>query len=337
MPPASPARASSIAEHAVAEPAVLPDTQPRNWPEPTPQATEARSSSKRPSPKPTLPRSQAAIPAAAQATPITSTQLPTTTTQLPATTTQLVERPLFDLSPDAVAFLDSRAGRGGVAVAVPERGTVYTYNGNELFPLASVAKVMIIVAVMNRAIGDQRPLTDQELEQLRLMITVSDNDAAQSLWDSLGGGAAVAETLRGIGLTETQPAPSAAWGDTLSSPREVALLLVKMATGAILDQSNRDLALGLMSSVDPDQSWGATAGAPAGHATETIVAVKNGWYPAPDGWWVNSAAVIVPSDRHPRHSIVVLTDQQPTYQYGIETIQGVASRIHAALYGFTAR
>jgi hypothetical protein len=243
---------------------------------------------------------------------------------------QLVERPLSDLSPEAVALLDAREGRVGVAVLIPGQ-QMYTYRGDELFPLASVTKVMIMVELMDRAVNEGRPLTDAEVEALWPMITWSDNFTAQQLWDELGGGDALSDMLHKMSLTQTQPAPSAAWGDTLSSPREVALLLGKLVTGDILDQHNRELALALMSGVAPVQAWGATAGVVTDEAVSATVAVKNGWYPADDGWWVNSAAMILLADERPAYTLVIFTDQQPSDEYGIATIEAIAREVHAAL------
>jgi len=243
-----------------------------------------------------------------------------------------VERPLAELSQDAANFLDSRLGPRGAAVVIPSRGVIYTYNGNELTPMASVAKLTIMIAVMDRAIQEGRSLTDWELSLLRPMITVSDNASADALWDYLGGGAAVEATLRSMGLTDTKPNPAEAWGASRSTPKELALLLARLVGGEILNPAMRDQALQLMSSVDPEQTWGVTAGIPTDRAIRTIVALKDGWNPTQGGWWVNSAGIILPGGDQPAYTIAVLTRQQPTWEYGIATIAGVADYVHAALH-----
>lgn len=247
-------------------------------------------------------------------------------------TSEFVERPLADLSPDAVAFLAGREGPRGAAVIVPRLATIYTDNGDELTPMASVAKVMIMIAVMDRAVRDGRDLTEWELSMIRPMITVSDNDTATALWNDLGGGAAVEATLRSMGLTRSAPNPAEAWGASRSTPKEVALLLTKLALGETLNKPMRDLALELMGAVVPEQTWGVTSGVPTDRPQQAVIAIKDGWLPTQGGWWVNSAGLVMPLADQPAYAMAVLTRQQPSMEYGIATIEGVAARIHAALH-----
>jgi hypothetical protein len=253
-----------------------------------------------------------------------------TATPVPKHTSEFIERPLAELSQDAASFLASREGSGGAAVVVLSQGVIYTQNGDELAPMASVAKVAIMVTVMDRAIREGRELTDWERTMLRPMMTVSDNDAATALWHNLGGGGTVEATLRSMGLVATKPDPAGAWGESRSTPKEVALLLAKLANGEILDPPSRNLALDLMSQVAPDQTWGVTAGVLTDRLQQTLIAIKNGWYPAPDGWWVDSAGLILPGNDQPAYTIAVLTQQQPSLEYGVATIEGVAMQINAA-------
>jgi beta-lactamase class A len=253
-----------------------------------------------------------------------------TATPVPKHTSEFIERPLAELSPDAASFLASREGSGEAAVVVLSQGVIYTQNGDELAPMASVAKVAIMVTVMDRAIREGRELTDWEHTMLREMITVSDNDAATALWYDLGGGGTVEATLRAMGLVATEPGPDGEWGESRSTPKEVALLLAKLANGEILDPPSRNLALDLMSQVAPDQTWGVTAGVLTDSLQQPLIAIKNGWYPAPDGWWVDSAGLILPGNDQPAYTIAVLTQQQPSLEYGAATIEGVAMQINAA-------
>src|SRR3972149_1267974 len=70
----------------------------------------------------------------------------------------------------------------GVAVVVHDRGAVYVGNGDQPFPMASVAKVPIMLTSMDKAIRENRSLTDDELRLMEEMITLSDHDAAVALW-----------------------------------------------------------------------------------------------------------------------------------------------------------
>ena len=140
------------------------------------------------------------------------------------------------LSPEAAVFLRHRPGQIGVAVVDPEYGTLYLDNGAQRFPLDSVAKVLIMLTVLDRALREEREPTDWELDLLESMITVSDNDAATTLWSDLGGPVGVAAYLRSVGLSKVRFDPAERWGDTKASARDVAVLLSTLLDGSILDQ-----------------------------------------------------------------------------------------------------
>jgi beta-lactamase class A len=240
-------------------------------------------------------------------------------------------QPLEDLSREAEAYAVTRPGTVGAAVIVPDRGVMYTFGGDEQFALDSVVKVAILAAELHRVQQEARPLTDREQYLLQIMITVSDNDAAMELWDDVGGGSALHAYLDSIGLPAIQPDPYGYWGDSQASAKDIALLMAKLAWGDILDPSRRELALRILGDVIPEQRWGATAGLPAELPPGTFVAVKNGWYPEDDGWSVNTAGLIVPGDDHPGYAIAVLTKEQPTYDTGMETTEGISARINTAM------
>src|SRR5438105_2505784 len=69
----------------------------------------------------------------------------------PQTIAALAEQPLTVLTPEIDAYLSTRAGTVGVAVVVPGRSSVYITNGAALFPLASVAKLPIMMTLLNQA------------------------------------------------------------------------------------------------------------------------------------------------------------------------------------------
>ncbi len=260
-------------------------------------------------------------------TPDTPSAAPT-----PSALVTLVEHPLEDLSADAAAYLPTRPASVGVAVVVPSRGALYVANGDELFPMASIAKVAIMAAVMDRAIQEERDLTAHEIELLDPMITVSDNEAATQLWAELGGAEEVGRYLRTIGLATIEPDPNGHWGASHASAKEVALLFAKLAWGGVLDTPRREIALNLLSRGASDQRWGTPAGLSDEHETGTVIAMKDGWYPDVSGWWVNTAGLILPGDERPGYAMAVLAQNQPSFEDGVETTEGIAARIHVALH-----
>lgn len=262
-----------------------------------------------------------ALPPAPQATPT------------PVATSQLVELPLDALAPDAAAYLSTREGTVGAAVVAPDRGAIYSANGDELFPMASLAKLVIMLTVMDRATREDGDLTQGEYELLEAAITVSDNDAADVLWRDIGGAKAITAFLQQHGLTGIHPDPDGYWGLSLGTAHDVALLLARLVQGEILDDPMRRTAIDLMGRVEPDQWWGVVAG-PWDHATiSTTMGVKNGWYPSVDGWWINSAGFFLSAGRQAGYSMVVMTKDQPTFDYGVETIETIAAWVHTALCG----
>lgn len=241
--------------------------------------------------------------------------------------------PLSDLSPEGVAYLASRQGTIGVSVVVPPQATVYSWNGEAQFHMASVAKVAIMLTLMNSAMEEGRDLTAEEMSYLRPMITISDNPTASALWNQIGGGEGIEKYLTSIGLVGINPNKDSCWGASYASADAAALLFATLAQGEILNPSMRQIALDLLQQVDPSQTWGVIASAPGVPPEGTILAVKDGWYPADCGWWVNSAGMLLPSNDKPAYTMAVLTGEQSTWEYGIETIEMIGAIVHKQLHG----
>lgn len=256
-----------------------------------------------------------------------------TPTASPPTLDEPDERPLGAIAPGAEAFLADREGKVGVAVVVPAEGAIYTYNGDQLMSMASVVKVLVMLATLDGAQTAGRPPTERELALMRPMITRSDNDATTALWNTLGGAPAMEDYLRSLGVADIVPNATDQWGASRASARAVAQLFAKLAFGDLLGPDYRATALELLSEVVPDQRWGVTAGTPDELPEGTIIGLKDGWYPATFGWWVNSAGVIVPGNEKPAYAIAILTRGQPTWEYGIATIEAVAEAVHTGLHG----
>jgi len=132
---------------------------------------------------------------------------------------------------------------------------------------------------------------------------------------------------------DVEPNPSDNWGSSRASAKAVALLFAKLAFGDILNAEMRQIAIDNLSDVVPEQRWGVTAGTPEDVPPGTTIGIKDGWYPAGSGWWVNSAGMFIPPDMQAAYTIAVLTQGQPSEAYGIATIEGAAEPIHKALPG----
>ena len=164
------------------------------------------------------------------------------------------------------------------------------------------------------------------------MIEDSDNDAATSLWDEVGGATGIGAYNDRAGLTRTTPSacvtcagfPWPGWGLTTTVPEDQLTLLKQLITPGprpLLSDAERSYALSLMENVTPGQRWGITGGVPAG----VTVALKNGWLPLDDAntdWQVNSVGWVSGDGRD--YLIAVLTTGNPTEQYGIDTINALS-------------
>lgn len=113
--------------------------------------------------------------------------------------------------------------------------------------------------------------TDAELADLRDMIHVSDNDAAERLYLARGGDAVIERLIDTCGLTDTTVYPYR-WALTEMSSRDAARM------GACLVNNNpagprwRDWLLDQMRHLDPSNAFGIPEALP-----DDDVAAKNGW------------------------------------------------------------
>jgi beta-lactamase class A len=213
-------------------------------------------------------------------------------------------------------YLRARHSRVGIAVYDATTHTTYWLNQAATFQTASIVKAQILGAVLRRAQTQRRPLTAVEQANLAAMIQRSDNHAATTLWHLLGGASAVAAFDRLVPMPATTP--HAAWGLTTTTAADNVRLLRTFAfPNPTLTPRHRAYALSLLEQVVREQRWGVTAGV----APTAVVALKNGWLPRSDPahWRVNSIGWVKGAQRN--YVIAVLTDHNPSMQYGIDTIQ----------------
>jgi hypothetical protein len=135
-------------------------------------------------------------------------------------------------------------------------------------------------------------------------------------WHLLGGASGVAAFDRLVPMPATTP--HAAWGLTTTTAADNVRLLRDFAfPNATLTPGHRAYGRLLLEHVVRDQRWGVSAGV----APNAVVALKNGWLPRSDPahWRVNSIGWIKGERRN--YVVAVLTDHNPSMQYGIDTIQ----------------
>jgi hypothetical protein len=213
----------------------------------------------------------------------------------------------------------------GLAVADTRTGISCEYHAGQHFDSASIVKVLILGALLHEVAAGQGMLSEHQAELAREMITESDNDAADALWDEVGR-ANLQLFLNAAGMTHTTLGPGILWGLTqVTAHDELRLLTLLTSANPVLDRHARDYELSLMARVVPAQRWGV----PAGAAPAVTVHVKNGWLPDPQLWVINSIGAFTSDDGV--YKIVVLTQDNPTMDDGIATVQGVATVVNRAL------
>ncbi len=244
------------------------------------------------------------------------------------------EFPLAVLSPSAAASLEGREGRNAVAVLRLSDGALFTAGTSQPLEMVSAAKILTMAAVMARAESQGRPLEARELDLLWPMITFSDNDSATLLWHSLGGESGVADWLQRAAIGGVQPAPLGEWGASTATASALAVLLARLYSGGLVTPEHRDLALEMLSQVIDGQRWGVSAG--TDDSGDAFV-LKNGWFLESDGWQVVSAGLILPEEPARTYAIVIMTDRQETWEYGIETIESVARAVNESIHSLNLR
>jgi len=229
------------------------------------------------------------------------------------------------LSADIQGALRGRAGHHAASVSDPAAQVAcHTGNGRQ-FDSASIVKAIILAALLRWHQETGAPLSWWDKDEATEMITESDNDAASDLWNEVGL-SRLRHFLDLAQMDQTQLGLGGCWGLTqVTAHDEMRLLRLLTTANPVLSPSSRRYELGLLARVIPSQRWGTPAGAPG----DVTVHVKNGWLPDGTGWHVNSIGAFTGKNKD--YLIAVLTDDNPSEEYGIDTIEGVARLTHRDL------
>lgn len=237
-------------------------------------------------------------------------------------------------------FLQHRAGHVTAAVFDVRRKKMWLLHPGRREYTASIVKVQIMGALLRQAEQTGKPLSAGQRALMTAMIENSDNTAATTLWNQAGGPAGIGQFDRSVGMHQTVPStlqfiPGTqlpGWGLTTTSAKDQVTLVSKFAyPNLVFNDADRQYGLSLMRHIEADQAWGITGGVPAG----TTVALKNGWVPIPPTnlWTVDSIGWVFGHGRN--YVIAVLTGDDPSESYGIDTIQAISARVFTVL-GLTA-
>ncbi|MBV8542120.1 MAG: hypothetical protein JO364_02885 [Pseudonocardiales bacterium] len=214
----------------------------------------------------------------------------------------------------------------GFEVFDRQTDTVLTdQNAGRQFASMSVVKLLIALDALDR--DNWSAPDDATQQEIRQMLTTSDDETADSLWTADGGPAIVTRMAGLLGLTGTRPpADPGEWGDTLITPRDM-VTVYRYITDQLPDP-DRGLVLGALAAAPrvaadgTDQYFGIPDGLP--HATW---AIKQGWGTSGSQAVMNSTGLVGTGWRY----VVVLLASAPADSYS--TLPAVVTAGAAALAG----
>lgn len=235
-----------------------------------------------------------------------------TTTNAPAQTTALVGPKQVRA---AAAFAAER--RGSVSFAVIDaRGRLHHRGGTRRYQSASVTKALLLVAAL-RQVGDGRPVPPGLARDLDPMIRLSGNRAAHRVYRRVGADAALQAVARRAGMRRI--GTNGTWSNVLITAVDVARFF--RAADRLTPRRHRAYARRLLTTVVGRQSWGIPR-----------VARPAGWDVRFKGGWrrgiIHQGAVAERDGR--RVALAVLTDENPSHDYGTFTVAGIARRLLTA-------
>jgi beta-lactamase class A len=172
-----------------------------------------------------------------------------------------------------------------------------------------------MVAYLNEPWARDRDLNAHDRQLLTPMITESDNDAAQQVFDTVGQ-AALSALARRVGMTHFATSPI--WGETEITPRDQTLFLLHI--DGFIPARHRAYAMSLLAGIVPSQRWGVGEVAPKGWK----LYFKGGWgY----GTGLLDHQVVLLVRGCARASIAVLTMYDGSHAYGKDTLKGIFARL----------
>jgi D-alanyl-D-alanine dipeptidase len=197
---------------------------------------------------------------------------------------------------------------------VDSGGRLHGHAIHRRYASGSIVKVMLLVAYLRRLEGRMPPRADQEL--LHTMIVLSGNKVASIIQGKVGT-AALWEVARDAGMRDFSV--SGSWGSALISAADQARFFRRF--DSMIPAGTRDYARDLMSSIDRRQRWGFPRPA-LDLGFEAFF--KIGWRATDAGRLVHAVGMFERGGE--RVSLAVLTDGNPSHDYGTDTIRGAAER-----------
>jgi hypothetical protein len=214
----------------------------------------------------------------------------------------------------AIGYTNTRTGDIAFAVRTSD-GRFYAYRPDHDEWSASVVKAMLMVAYLDEPGVRGRALTTNEKSILGPMITESDNDDAQIVFDTVGQGA-LRQLARRVGMTHFATSPI--WGETEITAADQTRFFLRI--DSLIAKRHRLYAMSLLAGIVPSERWGIGEVAPKGWK----LYFKGGWGYG-TGLLDHQVALLVRGCA--RVSIAVLTMYDGSHAYGKTTLKGIFERL----------
>jgi beta-lactamase class A len=233
-----------------------------------------------------------------------------------------VECPSPEWIPDleaAVAYANARQGSVSFAV-IGSDGAMVGHRASTAVPIASVLKVMFLVAYLDEPDVRDRALTQSDRDLLEPMIRSSANDPATQIANKVGPAKmnALAERAGMRDFSYTRP-----WGMTRTSARDQVAFMLEV--DEYIPQRHRAYALDLLTRVHSSQRWGIGQVATPNWTQH----FKGGWGSGTGA--VDHQVVMLEHNDGTRVALAVMTTSSPDHGYATQTLEGVFSRLLAEL------
>ncbi|MBV9309338.1 MAG: serine hydrolase [Solirubrobacterales bacterium] len=209
----------------------------------------------------------------------------------------------------------ARSRTGDIAFAVRTDHRFYGYRPNHVEWSASVVKAMLLVAYLDQGSVAHRDLNGYDRGLLDPMITRSDNNAAQQVFNTVGQGGLQALARR-VGMRHFGTDP--VWGKTRITAADQTRFFLHI--GSYIAPKHRAYAMQLLASVVPSQRWGIGQVAPK----RWKLYFKGGWGYG-TGLLDHQVTLLVRGCA--RVSIAVLTMYDGSHGYGKATLRAIFARL----------
>ena len=215
---------------------------------------------------------------------------------------------------DAMVYARERRGTVGFHVRTPTRD--WGWRERRTVPSASVLKVMLMHAYLDRRAVRSRRLRASDRRLLAPMIRRSDNATATRIRNMVGN-AGLRRVARRAGMRRFTPV-AFPWGHSRINAEDQTRFLLRIES--LLPKRHRAYAMGLLRGIVRSQRWG-------------IGRVRlPGWRKYFKGGWGSGTGavdhqVVLLRRGSERVAVAVMTVNQGSHAYGKETLRGVFKRL----------